>query len=55
MDLKESLFANLWSTSTSFFPKECWHTNSKEIDVHNHGEKNHRFYAFELMIHLLVE
>ena len=39
-----------------FLPsQEIWCTNSEEIDLHVHGKKFHSFYAFELMIHIIVQ
>ena len=35
--------------------QEIWCTNSEEIDLHVHGKKFHSFYAFELMIHIIVQ
>ena len=42
--------------SSPVLSKEIWCIYSEEIDLHLHGKKNfHSFYAFELMIHFLVE
>ena len=45
----------MWLSPTCYFSQEIWRTNSEEIDLHVHGEKNHIFYAFELMIKFLAE
>ena len=55
-ELEVMLIYNYLVFSCPLFFQEIWCTDSKKIDIHEHGKKNfHSFYAFELMKHFLGE